>query len=173
MEFITTVSLIFVLLVLSISLIMLLPHKLSEKSKNAICKVGLIHFTTEEAAEKIIVTSVIKAYKPQHCAYFFQNGIVSMDAISYNNLTNKTACIEILNLTEYQLSHLRIRYYDMAVIHFGDFHISNQNRISVKTETNISTQHTNLRFNINIALILLSVATFALLFILFLTTLAK
>ena len=96
-----------------------------------------------------------------------------MDAISYNNLKNKTTCVEILNLTEYQLSHLRIRYYDMAVIHFGDFHISNQNQISVKTEIDISKLHTNLHFNINIALILLSIATFALLLILFLTTLAK
>lgn len=173
MEFITVASLIFALLVLLISLIMLLPHKLSKKSKDAISKVGLMHFTTEEAAEKIIGTSVIRVYKPWRCAYFFQNGIVSMDAISYNNLKNKTTCVEILNLTEYQLSHLRIRYYDMAVIHFGDFHISNQNQISVKTETDISKLHTNLHFNINIALILLSIATFALLFILFLTTLAK
>ena len=64
MEFITVASLTFALLVLLISLIMLLPHKLSKKSKDAISKVGLMHFTTEEAAEKIIGTSVIKVYKP-------------------------------------------------------------------------------------------------------------
>lgn len=141
------------------SLVMLLPHRLSKKNKEIISKFGLIHFTTEEAAQKIISTSLIKANRVYLCAYFFQNGIVSQDAISYNNLESKRNIVEIMNLTEQQLNHLRIRYFDMAVIHFGDFHFSELNRVSIKTDPNISTIRTNLRFCCYSSLLLLVTST--------------
>ncbi len=147
------------------SLVMLLPHRLSKKNKESISKFGLIHFTTEEAAQKIINTSLIKANRVYLCAYFFQNGIVSQDAISYNNLESKRNIVEIMNLTNEQLNHLRIRYFDMAVIHFGDFHISESNQVSIQTNPNITLLQTNLRFVRNIALILFLTSAFVLVFV--------
>lgn len=138
------VLIIFPIYIFFVSIIMVFPHKLSKKDRDIISRLGLVHFTTEEAAEKILSTSVIKTNKKKHYTYFFQNGIVTMDAISYNNLENKKVRVEILNLTEQQLKHLRIRYYDMAISCLGDFNFSDTNQVSVKSEPNISFAHSNL-----------------------------
>lgn len=140
-----------------ICLYMLLPHKINKKTRDAISRFGLIHFTTEKSAEEIINSSVIKSSKISkilHCSYFFQNGTVAMDAISHNNLESKKSCIEILNLTEKQLDHLWIRYYDMAVICFDDFNFSKTNQVLVKSEHNISSVKSNLPFCLKIAILM-------------------
>ena len=142
----------------AVSLIMLLPHKLNKKCKNIIKEFGIVHFTTEEAAEKIICTSVVKANRRFRCAYFFQNGIVSRDGIKYNNLENKMCRVVIQNLTELRLNRLRIRYFDMAVICFGDFKLSETNQVSVEKEAEITPQASNLYFYFywSVALLLVS-----------------
>ncbi|MGN0679240.1 MAG: hypothetical protein ACI4JS_06215 [Oscillospiraceae bacterium] len=144
------------LFLIFIGLVMLLPHRLNKRQKETISKVGLMHFTTQEAADKIINSSVITANKIR-CAYFFQNGTVSVDAIEFNNLSSKSVGVEILNLTEEQLNHLTIRYYDMAVVNFGDFYFSKSNQISIKTESDITPIRLNLWFYLKISFALLIV----------------
>lgn len=139
---------------LVVSLIMLVPHKLTKKIRSTISKVGIMHFTTEEAAQKIIEVSTVKKSKKHRYTYFFQNGTVSENAIAHNNLENKEVRVEILNLTDEQLNKLKIRYFDMSVVNSGDFKISKENRVFVKMESDITPIQTNKRFYLGIAIML-------------------
>lgn len=140
-----------------------IPHKLSKKQRMMISKLGLIHFTTEEAAEKIINSSVINkstGFLELKSVFFFQNAAVAINDVLNNCLENKKVGIEILNLTEQQLKHLRIRYRDGAIIYHDDFLFSDTNRVSVKSKPDILPAVTNSTYCFIIATILMFTGVF-------------
>lgn len=128
------------------------PHKLTKREKQIIAKTGLMHFTTEEAANQILDTRYLKSSKIKW-VYMFQNCSISNELITYNNLSSKKARIEILNLTTEQLNKLWVRYYDMAIMIVGDFHFLPENKVSKHSQTEINDSFTNKHFCLTIGLV--------------------
>jgi len=135
----TTLLSIIILIIFSVSLLVFFylhrSKKLNQKQRNYLLGSGIIHYTSKDSANKIISDRKLLASK-DHKAYFFFNGLVPFNIFFYNvrkkNHRSIDCKIIITNLTENQVSCMKCRYYDSAIVHQGDFMILPENNAVIE-----------------------------------------
>lgn len=100
---------------------------------------GIIHCTTKENADSIIKSGVIKcsknskkcySTKGEKCAFFFLNSTdFNLDNIDLNVSKKEDTYIHLENLTEEQMSALRYRTFDNAILSLKDLYL-NENSVA-------------------------------------------
>lgn len=102
-------------------------------------KYGICHKTSQKGLDGIKKDKTIKGTKGRksysthykNAAYFFANAYIE-DGEKFNWNPKYKYVIDIKNLSDNQIKQLRIRNYDKAIMHIGDFEMEDQNVITVQ-----------------------------------------
>lgn len=121
------------------------PHSLNTEQKKSVMERGLVHFTSEKAADLIMESSMLKERRGKKHTYFYLNVPIAPNYSKFNRLEGEklSAKIIIENLTPEQIDKLKVRYYDLAISYPGNFYFLEENKVSSIKQVQLMANITN------------------------------
>jgi len=114
--------------------IMQFPWKLRKKQSVSLIENGVVHYTFKENCDNIMKTRIIKPKnaKKHNWIYFFSNKNIPLNILLQSKIQERNVKVTLSNLTKEQVRMLKLRAYDNAIVHKGEFNILADNKVSIE-----------------------------------------